>query len=47
MKTIENVKLMKKVLVNELAQLPHVNAFGDSNELEQLRLQSWIIRPDL
>ncbi len=43
MKTIENVKSMKKVLVNELMQLPQVNAFGDKNEWERLRLQSWII----
>ncbi len=43
MKTVENVKLMKKFLINELTQLPQVNAFGDSNELEKLRLQNWII----
>lgn len=43
MKTIENVKLMKQVLINELAQLPEKNIFGDSNDSDQTRLHCWII----
>ncbi len=43
MKTIENVRSLKKALISELSRLPEKNAFGDSNELERLRLQSWIL----
>ncbi len=43
MKTIENVKLMKKILINELIQLTEENVFGDSNEADREQLQGWII----
>ncbi len=43
MKTVENVKLMKKVLVNELNQLAEENVFGDSNEPDREQLHGWII----
>ena len=43
MKTLENIKLMKKVLINELNQLPEENAFGDNNNSDRERLHGWII----
>ena len=43
MKTIENVKLMKRVLINELNQLSEENVFGDSNDPDRDRLHGWII----
>ena len=43
MKTIEQIKSMKKVLVYELNQLPKENAFGESNDLDRERLHGWII----
>lgn len=43
MKTLEHVTLMKKVLVNELNQLPKKNSFGENNNADRELLQSWII----
>ncbi|MBN2706699.1 MAG: hypothetical protein JXR89_09705 [Deltaproteobacteria bacterium] len=43
MKSVENIKLMKKVLVNELNRLPKTNFFGDSNAEEREKLHGWII----
>ena len=43
MRTIENVRLMKKILLQELNQLPETNQLGDSNEYDRNRLHGWII----
>jgi hypothetical protein len=43
MKTLEHVKLMKKVLINEINQLPEENIFGEDNNSDRELLQSWII----
>lgn len=43
MKTIEQIRSIKKVLVYELSQLPQDNAFGESNDLDRERLHGWII----
>lgn len=42
MRTIEHVRIMKKILLQELQQLPKVNQLGYSNECDIQRLQSWI-----
>lgn len=43
MKTLEHVQLMKKVLINELNQLPKGNIFGGNNDSDRKQLQCWII----
>ena len=43
MRSIENVRLMKKILLQELTQLPETNQLGYSNENDLNRLHSWII----
>ncbi len=43
MKTIEDVRLMKKVLINELNQLSEENVFGTSNDSDRVKLHGWII----
>ena len=43
MRTIENVRRMKKILLNELNLLPEKNQLGYSNESDRNRLHSWII----
>ena len=43
MRSVENIKLMKKVLINELNQLADENVFGASNNPDRDRLHSWII----
>ncbi|MEA1922827.1 MAG: hypothetical protein U9N63_09235 [Pseudomonadota bacterium] len=43
MRTIENVRMMKKILQHELDQLPETNKLGYSNENDKNRLHSWII----
>lgn len=43
MRTIEQVKSIKRVLIDELNQLPEDNAFGGSNANDRERLHGWII----
>ncbi len=43
MRTIEQVKSIKRVLIDELNELPEDNAFGDSNNYDRNRLHGWII----
>jgi hypothetical protein len=43
MRTIENVCLMKKILLRELDRLPKTNQLGCSNEGDKNRLHGWII----
>ena len=43
MRTIENVRMMKKILLKELNLLPEKNQFGYSNDSDRNRLHSWII----
>ena len=43
MKTLEHVKLMKKVLINEINQLPQKNSFGENNNSDREQLHGWII----
>ena len=43
MRTIENVRLMKKILQHELKHLPETNQLGYSNKSDQDRLHGWII----
>ena len=43
MRTIENVRLLKKVILKELNQLPKTNQLGCSNECDIIRLHAWII----
>ena len=43
MRTIENVRLMKKILQDELDCLPETNQLGFSNEHDKNRLHGWII----
>ena len=43
MRTIENVRVMKKILLRELNQLPETNQLGLSNESDRNRLHGWII----
>ncbi len=43
MRTIENVRILKKVILNELHQLPKTNQLGCSNESDLTRLHAWII----
>ena len=43
MKTLEHVKLMKKVLINEVNQLPQKNSFGGNNDSDREQMHSWII----
>ncbi|MCK5659546.1 MAG: hypothetical protein KAH96_06695 [Alphaproteobacteria bacterium] len=42
MRTIENVRLMKKILQHELDHLPKTNKFDSSNEDDRNRLHGWI-----
>ena len=43
MRTIENVRLMKKILQHELDRLPETNKLDCSNDSDQNRLHGWII----
>ena len=43
MRTIDDVRMMKKILLQELNQLPKTNQLGCSNESDLNRLHSWII----
>lgn len=43
MKSIENIRIMKQVLIKELNRLPDTNYFGDSNNEEREKIHSWII----
>jgi len=43
MKTIEQVRQMKQILIKELKMLPETNAFGSSNSFDKEIIQGWII----